>query len=257
MHACSLLVSAALVLFLNACNRPYCGPPKTVVTDINCSENPGTLNLKSYYPFNSSPADAVGSNGNAVYASMVYSPDKLGNASSLEFNGVNSYVLINNGFDKAIRSFSFWFKPKDYPSGAAPTKDLGYVMVLDNPSIVYGYATAYVGMIGGKRTLVMGIVDATNTEIKIDMDALGNPYGWQHLAYTQDYKNVRMYLNGKLVLNRYATNYWGAASGNANMVLGTTRAINGRYFTGYFDEFRYYNRVLTDCEVKYLFENYN
>ncbi len=251
------LLGIGLLLFAFGCNRPYCGPPKSKVTDINCSSDPGTANLSSYYPFNSSPADVVGSNGNATYASMAYAPDKLGNASALECNGVNSYALVNNGFDRAKRSFSLWFKTNTYPSGVAPTLDYGYVLTLDNPTIIYGYLTAYVGMIGGKRTLVMGIVDANNTQVNIDMDALGNPYGWQHLAYTQDYKNVKMYLNGKIVLNRYATNYTHSVSGNSNLVLGTTRSINGRYFDGFLDEFRFYNRTLTDCEVKYLFEHYN
>lgn len=255
------LILISVFLFFNACNRPYCGPPKknndTTVTPTGC--NPGLTNLEYYYPFNGNRTDVVVNKQAAVVNGTTFGQDKnLTAGSAVSFNGSGDYLAFNNGFDLFEKSFSIWFKTNTYPSGSSPTFDQGAIIVLDNPGLNYGLINSYVFNSGGTNYLSLAMGNsASGGQVTINMNAFGNPLGWHHIALVQKGTSIKIYLNAKIQINALVPGYNTSSSGSNNLILGTTRAMNGRYFNGLMDEFRFYDRALTDCEVKYLYDHYN
>ena len=84
------------------------------------------------------------------------------------------------------------------------------------------------------------------------------PDNWEHMAVVIDSENsvLKLYLNGNLVGTdttlRNAPSDMGVTDQNW---LGRSQWSADGYFDGMLDDFRIYNRALSDGEIKYIFEN--
>lgn len=241
-----------LVLF-SGCNDSSCIQTKKPESVVAADCDPGDKNLALNYTFDS--LDVLDSQElNVFYNEIQFAKDRAGNPNAaLVFNGTDSYLEIDSGFDNSERTFSFWFKITEYPNGVHAMGDLGYLLVLDNPDLANGFVSAYVANKNGKKQLTVGMGSiSTGCEKTIDMDAVGNPYGWHHLAFVQSGNSIKIYLDARLRVNAMAKSLINSNSGTHGLLFGTNRDLTGRFFSGAVDDFLYYDRALTECEIKYL-----
>lgn len=77
------------------------------------------------------------------------------------------------------------------------------------------------------------------------------PGVWQHVAATRQGNNWSLYVNGEYIMS--TTNSTSIGNTSASLVVGYDNAASGRYFNGYFDDYRIYNRALSATEIKQLY----
>jgi Concanavalin A-like lectin/glucanases superfamily len=248
MNKVILTFAFAAFLSFGACKKK-----KTNGSGNTC--DPTTTSLLAGFNFSNS-FDEISGKTTVSNTGVTFGADKSGAAnSSAVFNGTSSYLALSGSFDKAERSVCFWLKTNTYPSGSNVGKDdAGTVMAYDNNSIMYGAILVSSEKTGGVNNLrmVMGHNTATKT---INMDAFGNPTGWHHLALIQTSNSVKFYLDGTPQYETPISSYFHSVDGNTTMNVGVGRAPNGRFYIGNIDQFRFYSKALTACEVKYLFDN--
>jgi hypothetical protein len=75
---------------------------------------------------------------------------------------------------------------------------------------------------------------------------------WMHVAATFDGTTLRMYINGILESSVAATGQTIAANALPLMIGGQDGTAPGRYFLGWMDEARVYNRALSATEIMHL-----
>ncbi|MCL5281239.1 MAG: PA14 domain-containing protein [Planctomycetes bacterium] len=73
---------------------------------------------------------------------------------------------------------------------------------------------------------------------------------WSHLAGTYDGKEVRIYLNGKMVASQAATGKMGTSNGPLFIGTKHSTAPAGDEYNGLMDDVRIYNRGLSAAEIK-------
>lgn len=81
---------------------------------------------------------------------------------------------------------------------------------------------------------------------------LGN---WNHVAFTFDSSSLNLFLNGRQIA-KHALPIPGPASEFGGLILGGHRAGTGRNFDGLIDELSVWQRVLSDTELKTLFNSH-
>jgi len=80
------------------------------------------------------------------------------------------------------------------------------------------------------------------------------PSTWYHAAMKRSVKDYEYYIDGESVYSGSFTDYNSAGNGVPGSTIGTSRVID-RFFVGYIDDLRIYNRALTDEEIKIIAEN--
>lgn len=100
---------------------------------------------------------------------------------------------------------------------------------------------------------------SSNFGVSINVDNVGASVmttgKWYHIVGTYDGANSRCYLNGVLDGTVASSGSIGAAVVNAGLLIGSDGETAGRYFNGYIDEVRIYNRALSQSEVSLLYSS--
>ncbi len=108
------------------------------------------------------------------------------------------------------------------------------------------------------------IVEHSDNFVGYPLIADGNFTGWTHIVMIYENNTPRLYVNGKFIKTGIKTNFkYVHPSNGIDKTLyadygasGIGRAFNyPQGFIGKIDDFRIWNRVLTENEIKYLFEN--
>ncbi|MEN6426418.1 MAG: LamG domain-containing protein, partial [Phycisphaerales bacterium] len=78
--------------------------------------------------------------------------------------------------------------------------------------------------------------------------------GWHHTAVTIDSVSmtIRLYLDGELIASGVTTVLPKDLGTTTQNWLGRSQYTADAYFLGSLDDFRIYNRVLSDAELRYL-----
>ena len=219
--------------------------------------------LVAYYPFDGNTKDYSGFQNNGTpqqYAE--YTTGVVGKA--FKFGGIDdiqNIVVPNNEslqiYDAA--TFSMWFNLSDIKGmdGWGNTTDRGY-HVLFAKYRDWGYIYAGVGIAeSGKYTIDFAggsdaLIDGCNVEV--DADVINN---WNHVAFTVTSNGAKIFFNGQLV--REVEQYVSFATTNEkNLYIGSMTEQSGWApygwfpFCGMIDEFRFYNRELSNSEIKIL-----
>jgi methionine-rich copper-binding protein CopC len=176
----------------------------------------------------------VGQDG-VYYAQVTAAPGGYsGNSdTALRFNGGNNYADLGTWFNYQTFTLSMWLAP-----GATQT---GYADILDN-----------------QHTSVNWVIEQNNNNVNqytwgADDGSTSIPFSlaanaWQHLAITHDGTNVnRVYINGTLV---------GTSAGTGQIFYDGNQSLHiahwgygGRNWNGTIDEFRVWNRALSQSEI--------
>lgn len=83
-----------------------------------------------------------------------------------------------------------------------------------------------------------------------------NDGAWHHIAYTYDGANIKVYIDGVLDFTRPETRINTGVAGDRQITIGSEGASDGsltfRPYSGAMDDFKLYNRALTDAEITAL-----
>jgi hypothetical protein len=237
--------------------RLYRSPPIEVEPEPE-AVNPGTTNLVAYYDFENDVRDGSGQNRHATaYNDPIYvsGPTDFGTAISLD--GMNDYIglpigsVINTLTDCTITAWvnwpgerNTWQRVFDFgnPPASADADPVFYMfLTTDAGSSNLHFAIT----IGGNAA---GAEDQTTSRVAC-------PSGWHHVAVTidADSNTHTLYLDGKNVAQNTAARYTPSDLGATTQNwIGRSQWTADPYFRGTIDEFRIYNRVLSDAELYYL-----
>ena len=195
--------------------------------------------LVAYYPFNGNANDQSGNNNNGTVHGAILTADRHGISNrAYLFNGVDNYIEINHSSSLNLSqqiSISFWAKFET----SAP----------------YYYPYHIIGKYGcwgiGQREsdIHAGITTSAGDlglwSLYFDFDR------FYHIVMTYDASNLRLYIDGTLKESIAAT---GLLIQNSNNIFISKYQLSDSYyfFDGVLDDFRIYNRALTQQEITSL-----
>ena len=196
--------------------------------------------IVAYYPFSSNAIDESSNSHDGTVVNATLSYDRFGsNNSSYSFDGddyINTNIKLLNG-DKSI---SIWFKPNESMKNVEFNVIAGFHAVTDN--------RFYIGVSEGK--FVIGLGDDA-----YEFDLLDTTMKWHHFVLVSDENKGLVYQNGTYA----GTVSWnGKNDGNGNdLNIGRGGGTDNRYFNGIIDDVSIYNRVLSELEIKVLYDYRN
>jgi hypothetical protein len=222
---------------------------------VNLSEG-----LVAYYPFNGNPADVSGNNNNGTaFGTVSYITDPFGNpGSAVSFGGHTNQGRISVNHSASLNfstgaSFSFW---------ARVSSAVG-IFGNGNPGVGGSHCFfAKAGDAGGGFWQLSRIEGGNTLRHQIGNNSVATltadftPYAlnqWVHYIVTMDADGHRTYVNGTLqASNDTPANF--TAMVNRSLVIGRFNS-NWYPLNGAIDEFRVYNRVLSQDEIAALANN--
>ncbi len=217
------------------------------------------VGLVAYYPFDGNLNDESGNNNHGISRGILsYSDDRLQNPTkALYFNGTNGYIDIPNPTIYPSITVSLWFNLSALPENWLHS-DSFYLVEKDNSG---GYTFNYLRLENGIYRLQTQIwtIDHWATyyhEIVLDINR------WYHFVSSYDAvtQSLKVFLDGSLIIS---ANSVAPTSGDDYRT--TDESHIGRYllfypenpgadlFFGKLDEFRLYNRALSDTEILSLY----
>jgi hypothetical protein len=191
--------------------------------------------------------DPVGHDGNGAFNFDAALPIYL----DVPINSMNDVNLLGGK-----STVAFWIKDNGQPAGKMLfqicNSDRGNLQVWSDWTGYYSYTCGWDPCNLYRDSLSWGRYNYTNPE-----HVLGQ---WNHYAFTKDYNTagMRIYLNGIAVAEYSDANYPIMAPPRGNPYDFFTIAAwqysdgAGGYYTGTMDDFRLYNRALSQAEIVYL-----
>jgi len=201
--------------------------------------------LVAYYPFNGNANDESDNGNDGTVNGATLAEDRFGKAdSAYSFDGDDhiSTPLLRSPLSNL--TITVWFK---YNSSV----EAGYNAVIgvynDGPSTnFFSPSTSFfIGKNSGNSSI--GVQDG-NYVPNVAMGTEAWDRSWHHIVYTYTGSIGNIYLDGDFV---------GSASlsgGTGTILIGLEAELNGYYFNGIIDDIRIYNRVLSEDEIKEIYE---
>ncbi len=153
------------------------------------------------------------------------------------------HLTGDTNFDSTVGSISFWVR------SAGP--------VVDDPNLTGNKGATILDRRGGSGLLVIQKDDGT---LSIQPDGGGNSFSssatvsdnnWHHVVLTYDQSatgTVSLYVDGAIDSSNSNGNAWSWTAGQP-IWLGLSQDAYWRPYDGQLDDFRIYNRILTDTEI--------
>ena len=192
--------------------------------------------------------DVSGNGHSGTISGAKWVDGKFGKA--LEFNGDGDQVLVPNDDALNIKgelTVEAWV----YPKGWNPDLNAIAQKWEDGSNRRQYQLTVY----GATKTNWWYVSDAGNTWPRAEGQIIVELNKWTHLAGTYDGKKLRNYTNGKLDVELDQTN--GIFASDIPVVIGgygpkTPECTYGqnRHFMGVIDEVRFWNKALSEQEIK-------
>ncbi|WP_160129005.1 LamG-like jellyroll fold domain-containing protein [Kordia antarctica] len=227
-------------------------PLETFLVTINVSTEVSDISsgLLGYYPFSGNSLDESGNNNDGTVFGATLTSDGSGAENNAYHFSQGNYISIENvdAFDDlATFTLSAWVNPdflslhNSIISKVTPNRDFNLQLTNIGVDAQFAYLNGAI------------YYRAWFDDYALDLNV------WTHVLSTWDGTNWRIYLNGELV--KISPDYvdieplWTGGY----MTIGNLSpqfASTSENFYGKIDEVRIYNRVLTSCEVNYLYEQY-
>jgi hypothetical protein len=191
-----------------------------------------------------------GNHGNAIYGasgntSTTTAPGRIGQA--MDFDGTDDFVDMGDSSDwdsLDTITFSMWFKA-DILSG---TNQLGGN--LDNDDDDSGFAIYWYN-----NELVFAIYDGALELAKVSFTTVNT---WIHVVGVAPGSGngvLKIYINGSELTYTVQESQTGTIANSAdNVIIGANADTISRYFSGFIDDVRVYNRALSASEIQRLYD---
>jgi hypothetical protein len=209
----------------------------STATPSACPTLPSNLQtgLVGYWPFCGNANDASGNGNNGTVNGATLTTDRFGNANnaySFDGNDVINYPRTT------LSSFSVsaWINPA--------TADC-YIPLVD------AYPNSWEILAdcnSGQLTFI--VFYPTNNTTYYSTNIPLNPNNWYHIGAIYDAPNIKIYVNGLLVLNQ---NTIPIPNVSGLMNFGASISGSAQYLNGKLDDIAIYNRALTASEIQQLF----
>ena len=197
----------------------------------------------SWWKFEGNANDEMGKNPGTINGGVTFVDGKYGKSAS--FDGTSGYVQMTNSPSLNPTSqitISTWIKINSFP--------LDYAMIFDSGSTWpwYGYQL----YCNGTGNVVFEMYTTADSYVTSRTISTGT---WYMLTTTYDGSNYKIYLNGILDSS-------GAKTGNINYTIMVNPTIGKRapsygvspyFLNGQIDEPMFFNRALSDTDVKALY----
>jgi regulation of enolase protein 1 (concanavalin A-like superfamily) len=210
--------------------------------------DPGTGGIVANYTMDGNVQDSSGRNNHGtVVGDMFYEDAPAGHGKALTFNGTNTYVelplgsLISTLSDMTITMYAnfanaggAWQRIFDFGSGTTS----------------YMFLSPRIGATGPMRFAILASGGAEQ-QLTAPMTL---PSGWHHVAVVIDSATgtMRLHLDGAVVASASTSALPKDLGNTTQNWLGRSQFTADAYYTGSLDDFRIYNRALSEGEVRYL-----
>ncbi|WP_378175205.1 LamG-like jellyroll fold domain-containing protein [Aquimarina sp. SS2-1] len=211
--------------------------------------------LVAYFPFDGNALDQTANSNHGSVIGAVPTTDRLGMANSAySFNGSNSYIQVGtNGIDVTQGTISAWIKP------TRPGTDQNHWMLFDTyPTSSYTAQriVLWKGGTGGSNgtSLICGINSWNDITFNISH---WDENVWHHVVMRWRAKNdgsdfISLFVDGiKVAEKNNLSKIMNTILATAN--IGKHYVADGAFFAGDLDDYRVYNRTLSDSEVATLY----
>jgi hypothetical protein len=220
---------------------------QTTTANIHLSYVAGTSlptnGLVAYFPFNGNANDESGHGNNLTVNNAILTTDRFGNANkAYSFNGINAYLSLSsfNGINpgNSVHTISGWI----YISQLPPSSGRAWPLLFGNA----GTNTSELWILGNEGTYAIGFYDI------ITFSTTATVGVWTHVCVTYDGSAIKGYINGQLVQTISASN-WNLSGIPLTFAKAVSTYPAEKFFQGSMDDFRFYNRVLSDAEIQVLY----
>jgi hypothetical protein len=211
--------------------------------------DPGTDNLVVYYAFENSTEDNSGNGYDATASSNPqYVSGPTGYGMAIDFDGANDYVRLPIGSALASMSditVATWANFSNLGGGWQRIWDFG------NDTEINMFVTPRMGTDGALRFAIT--IAGSGAESNITASAT-LPTGWHHVAAVIDSASMTMklYEDGRLVAEGPTAVLPSDLGETTENFLGRSQYAADAYYFGSLDEFRIYDRALSDEEILFL-----
>ncbi|MBN1396844.1 MAG: T9SS type A sorting domain-containing protein [Bacteroidetes bacterium] len=216
-----------------------------------------TDSLKVYYSFNGNANDESGNGNHTIVYGVILTTDRFGNPDkAYSFNGTDNYLKASaSELPTGERTISVWFQSLNSSNKGACFTAYG------------GNVCGMSSVLSMNNQYLAQTKNHYNFEGGCRANALDAPYPrnpgttWHHLVFLTSASGSSFYLDDTLIAanTTFVTNTYvngrdliiGAAVNNNG--IGVEADANVGYFKGTLDDFRIYNRALTETEISSLY----
>jgi hypothetical protein len=212
---------------------------------LSCPQIP-TNGLVLYLPFNGNTTDASGNNNNGIVAGAILGNDRFGVANkAFRFNDGSKITVPNSASLSLTNAFSVsvWVNMQSTTGRngnnviTTNSEQCIFTKDCDNGTL----RSAIYPQADGSFLLQTYANVGDQTIIPFQLNQ------WKQISLTYDGSTLKQFVNGNLVSTKIATLNL-ALSNSSNLVIGNMGCFV-YYFNGFIDEFRMYNRSLSNAEI--------
>jgi len=199
-----------------------------------------TNGLVGWWPFSGNAIDSSGNGNNGTVNGATPNTDRFGNLNkSYSFNGSSNYILmptmINMPMGSNPRTLSVWMKPSSL-SNLWTLTAIGYGSSSTNNAFMFG--------LGNNIITVQGWANDFNSPLNYTINQ------WIHAVCTYDGTNIKIYVNG-VFIGSGINSMWNTIG--TEFYFGARPSLGNSYFPGQLDDIGIWNRALSACEIKKLY----
>ncbi|WP_179131194.1 LamG domain-containing protein [Candidatus Entotheonella palauensis] len=206
--------------------------------------------MVAYFPFSGNANDTSGNGHDGTVFGATLTEDRFGNPdSAYNFDG-DDYIDIpfSPQIEPDIFSLSLWFNTTN-----TDNPWFGNTMISTDPDsfgCLHGYEI--VVRDGGRVLFGLDPTSSCGDGNGVSSDDLLSDGAWHHVVAIYD-SSLKLYIDGNLQSDIVNDALYPKT--NVSIRIGMTRNRNNdnRFFLGSIDDFRIYNRVLSDDEIQELF----
>lgn len=200
--------------------------------------------LVSYYPLNSNGSDQGPNSINAIVEGTEAAYDRKGNANgAIYFDGTDDFIKVENFFKVSeMQTIAFWVRFKELKEGMSSMELISKSSQREGIEVVLHEDKLQFFIMGEERSNNIGIpISRFNTEDWYFVTAIYDSQG----------ATMKLFLNGEL---EQASSAPTSVTEVNNLLFGNWNYEKApRFFKGYLDDVKIYNRPLTEEEVKDLY----
>lgn len=223
-----------------------------------------TKGLIAYYPFNGSAKDMTGNGHDGISRDATLTKDRFGNPNAAYyFNGITSAIMVKDKQDLRLSQTNFtinlWVNLDNYD-----TDNGSALMIKRFSGVANGWGTS---LLGGAKTA--STIPGSEGHLYYKVSGGDDPFAigtkkfdlntWNMVTIVYNFKNktISLYANGLLdtVTDRVPT-----PNGNcdADLFIGSDNfntSSSGYHLKGKIDDIGFYNRMLSDQEIRRIYFN--